>query len=373
MTQPITPNPCMQQIPAMPIPPGLIPTLPAPSQPSQKPLIENFTPDPATSHVNQLWEIKILELVYFPLTATGDTLDINVTGDVGQSLADMRAHVETTSQATKAALASGCHNTIGFRTMGRIEIHEGYPLTRGENYRPGGYNPPLVDYNTMLKRFDIASWVKDKGVNWVWVWGYHGDVVTLWESTMSSPYGNISNSDRLKELPPVADKSYTLFNFNYGRAETMALESIGHQLEAIWNYIDGRDTTDENEWGKLLFWGKFVGSDKTHMMKPVNGVYRRGWMHYAPNSAIDYDWHNPRTVASDLDDWRPEGGGTVANVSAANWNPVDDGGLAWKIKWMQGIPRANNGLTYQGKAITNWWHFIGDFDGAIKAKMKLAV
>ncbi len=45
--------------------------------------------------------------------------------------------------------------------------------------------------------------------------------------------------------------------------------------------------------------------------------------------------------------------------------------LKWFVYWMQSFPGANNGLTYQGKPLTNWWVFIGDFDNAIKNKLKL--
>jgi hypothetical protein len=38
---------------------------------------------------------------------------------------------------------------------------------------------------------------------------------------------------------------------------------------------------------------------------------------------------------------------------------------------MQNIPGASNELTYQGKPLTNWWMFIGDFDNAMTNRMKL--
>ncbi len=45
--------------------------------------------------------------------------------------------------------------------------------------------------------------------------------------------------------------------------------------------------------------------------------------------------------------------------------------LEWFTYWMQNIPGANNGLTYQGKPLVNWWVFLGDFDNAMKRKMTL--
>lgn len=34
---------------------------------------------------------------------------------------------------------------------------------------------------------------------------------------------------------------------------------------------------------------------------------------------------------------------------------------------MQNLPGMNNGLTYKGNKMRNWWAFIGDFDQAIAA------
>jgi hypothetical protein len=38
---------------------------------------------------------------------------------------------------------------------------------------------------------------------------------------------------------------------------------------------------------------------------------------------------------------------------------------------MQSLPGADNGLTYRGRPLTNWWCFIGDFDGAMRARAGL--
>jgi hypothetical protein len=356
--------------------PGGVPSPTTPTNhvmtPTQLPVLENFTPDAPKSYANQLWEVKILQLVYFPLTNDGLSIDQAITGDVGETLAIMRAHVDTQTALTIAAMEEGCHETIAYRIMGRVEIHEGYPLTYGREFRPSGYSPALVDYKAILNRFNINSWLS-QGINQVWIWGYHGDMVTLWESNLASSYGNASNSDRNKnELPIVPGKSYTVFNFNYGRGAAEAVESQTHQIEALLNFIDGRDTLPKEIWNTLLFWGYFVGSDATHRMVPRYGVYRCGWTHYCPNSLKDYEWESTRTVTSDLFDWRPEGGGATQQVNANDWSATDDGGLAWKIKWMQAIPRANNGLTFKGKDVGNWWEFVGDFDGAMKAGRKLA-
>jgi len=57
----------------------------------------------------------------------------------------------------------------------------------------------------------------------------------------------------------------------------------------------------------------------------------------------------------------------------ANWDCTNYDDLLQKITWLKAIPTLNNGLTFNGKALTNWWSFIGEFDAAMKAKPKLTV
>jgi len=45
--------------------------------------------------------------------------------------------------------------------------------------------------------------------------------------------------------------------------------------------------------------------------------------------------------------------------------------LKWKVHWMQSIPRADNGLTFKGKRLTNWWFFKGDWDYIMKNRIGL--
>jgi hypothetical protein len=114
----------------------------------------------------------------------------------------------------------------------------------------------------------------------------------------------------------------------------------------------------------LLFWGKFVGSD--HSQKIINPGC--GWAHYPPNGEHDYDWANPRYVLTDIEDWRPDGTGQKKRINCQRWN---NDSLTWFIYWMQNLPGANNGLTYQGRPLRNWWVFIGDFDTAMQNKWGL--
>ena len=112
-----------------------------------------------------------------------------------------------------------------------------------------------------------------------------------------------------------------------------------HQIEAVLRHVDHD-----------LFWNRFVGK---------TGEGRCGWAHYPPNAVRDYDWANPQYAETDLEDWRPDGSGARLWMNCRRWR-CDS--LTWFIYWMQNLPGRENGLTYQGRPLTNWWAFIGDFD-----------
>jgi hypothetical protein len=159
---------------------------------------------------------------------------------------------------------------------------------------------------------------------------------------MAGPYGDISNSDRDLHDLPVLGQTYTVYHYNYGRGPSEAVEDHIHQIEAVLRQVDPH-----------LFWDKFVGGV---------GEGRCGWAHFPPNGQRDYDWANPAYVWTDIEDWTPEGNGPRQRLNCNRWRGDS---LTWFIYWMQNLPGANNGLTYQGRPLNNWWTFIGDFDGVM--------
>lgn len=315
--------------------------------------------------------IKVFVVSYFPLKAgTADQIDPETSPEINGAYADLKAR-------TEALTKECCHNleegsrfrgyknpdakpALHYQVVGQAEFKEKIPV------RPKkGPDEPLLDYAAVMNRIDIKRLVEVEGVQEIWLWGYHGKN-GLWESNMSSPTGDISNSDRDNEDLPVLKKTYTVYHYNYGRGVGEMMENHMHQLEHVLNFADGRDTTPEDKWPELLFWGKFVGSDASH--KIVTNPARCGWTHYAPNSESDYDWANPRYVETDIEDWKPEGIGKTQKMNADRW---DRDPIKWRLYWMQAIPGLSNGLTYKGKSLRNWWSFIADWDRARKDKWEL--
>jgi hypothetical protein len=309
-------------------------------------------PTPATARTDgALWEIPVLVVHYFPVA--GDQIDRRATGDVGGSLQDLRRRTEQITGQVIDALHQGsryhaykepnAQPSLHYTVVGNIEFLEPLPT-----WPKPGHRAPMTDYNTIMQRIDARAWVEERGVKEIWLWGYHGGVIDLWESNMAGPFGDISNSDRDPHDLPVFAKTYTVYHYNYGRGPSEAVEDHMHQIEAVLRHIDHD-----------LFWNKFVG-------KPGEG--RCGWAHFPPNGERDYDWRNSKRVWTDIEDWQPDGGGRKIEINSDRWGGDS---LRWFVYWMQNLPGQDNGITYRGRPLTNWWRFIGDFDGAMKEGMKL--
>ena len=298
-----------------------------------------------------VYTIPVLVISYFPVRQ--GRINQHVTGDVGAPLDQVRRHTVNTTQQIVQALEAGstyhaykdpnAQPSLHYDVVEMSEFLEPLPT----HYKPG-HQKPMTDYHAILQRCDIRYWVEERGIQEVWLWGYHGGVLDLWESNMAGPYGDISNSDRDTHDLPVLSKTYTMYHYNYQRGASEAVEDHMHQFEAVLGFVD-----------RHLFWDKFVG-------KPGEG--RCGWSHYPPNAERDYDWANRSFVWTDIEDWRPEGSGQKQRINCTRWK-CDS--LTWFTYWMQNLPGAHNDIWYQGRRLANWWRFVGDFDAAMSARAGL--
>lgn len=314
------------------------------------------------------WTIPVLVLKYFPVTDDG-RIDRAVTGDWGETLAFTRRKTDSLTAAVIKALEAGsayhAYRDADARPSLRYEVLETIerlePLPRFE--KPG-HDRRLTDYRAIVSAHGVRRWVEERGAKEVWIWGYHGGVIDLWESNMAGPWGDISNSDRDTTDLPVLSRTYTVYHYNYQRGASEAVENHMHQLEHLLNHVDGRDVTRPAAWDTLLFWGKFVGSDSSHrIVRPGCG-----WSHIPFNGEKDYAWANRRYVETDCEDWRPDGAGNRQNLNCERWGCQS---LGWFVYWSQNIPGQASGLSYRGRPLRNWWIFVGDFDRAMREEMSL--
>ena len=314
------------------------------------------------------FEVPVVVVKFFPVK--DGRIDREHTGNVDRPLDEVRAWTDTIAEKVVYAMEEGsrfrgyknpdAQPSLDYRILKTYEFLEPTPSVPKQ-----GHKAPMPDHHAIMEKIDGRAWVEDKGVKEIWVFSYHSDKIGLWESNMAGPWGDISNSDRDPDDLPVYDKTYTLYTYNYGRGPSEAMENHIHQIEHVLNYVDGRDTQPRDKWDELLFWGKFVGSDISHkIVRPGCG-----WAHYPPNGESDYDWKNPRTVMSDIEDWKPDGSGQKRPISSDIWGGDS---YRWFVYWMQALAGKDNGLVHEGKPLNNWWIFIGDFDYAMSNKLKLA-
>lgn len=320
------------------------------------------------AEVPKQFSIPVLVLGFFP--TNGPLVDVKMTGDWGESLEKTREKTRRQTGEVIRALEEGSRfrgylnsnapPALKYTVAATREFLEPLPT-----FAKTGHKTPMTDYRRILNSVGSKDWVETQGVKEVWIWGYHGGKVDLWESNMSSPFGDASNSDQDPNDLPVHSRTYTVYHYNYQRGTSEAVEDHMHQIEAVLNHVDGRHRTPRGQWPELLFWGKFVGSDRTHkIVRPGCG-----WAHYPPNGERDYDWANPRYVETDMDDWKPDGTGRTTRMNCERWQGIS---LQWFIYWMQHLPGPENGLSFRDKPLNNWWVFIGDYDFAMQNGLKLA-
>ena len=315
--------------------------------------------------------VDVLEIAYYPLTPDGKYIDINVTGDVGGLYTSVKAHVTSVSANLADALSQGsayrgyanpaAPRDLGFHVVASLEFLTPVPSI------PSSFNPDYpkrADYATIMASFDICDYVVRRGVDEVWIWAYQGPhQLDISESKMSGPYGDISNSYRLDDMPHCG-RSYVVYTYNYGRDTDMAVEDHGHQIEAELDHLD-RD----------LFRDLFQGPNYPATL----GVAGRcGSVHNPPNARFEYDRSNPNKNPSDCLAWKPDGMGALSQISCANWGCAENGDADnptrnYMVWWMQNLPGRGNTISYQGNRLRNWWDVYFDFDGVMSKNPSLTL
>jgi uncharacterized protein (TIGR03437 family) len=364
---------------------------------AKPPEITPIDPYLATPAAGHLYQMPVVILRFLP-TADGQTIDPAHSPEIrGQRVSDVIGRVNRFDRRVKFMLEEGSRfrgykdaasrPALGYKVVQYITIYEGHPPGKKSANR-GGKPAYYVDYETIFNRFDIPRLINERGVKEVWVWENNIDAAytqaydpainrpeflrTGWESNMSSPTGDVSNSDRDNSDLPVYNRTYVVYGQNLTRTQAEAVHNHGHQLESILahaNFLQDRNTD--------LFWRKFVGQNSSGQF--ITG--RSGWTHMPLNTTEHYDYNNNTPASSDIEDWNPDNTGQKKPVSALTF-----GGIAynwplsspneqieqktesqWYVYWMQNMPGRNNNILFGSNRTSNWWHFTGDWDAALAA------
>lgn len=274
--------------------------------------------------------------------------------------------------------------SLGHRIVDQITVYEQTPPGKivGSDQGDPVWEP---DGFEIFERFDVRHAVEVLGVKEIWFWGgglsrypcfdpalhHPRDFRGGSESNMSSPLtGDISNNNRDPSDLPVYDRTCIVYGCKFRRSQAEALHDHGHQLESQFTWVNDRQDGNSD-----LFWKKWRGQDA--FGKRVTG--RCGDTHCPPNTVADCDYLNPALVWSDIEDWGPDHGGVQKLTNVDTWGnlvfarPDDLTDFSQRVEtqyytyWMMSMPGYSNGLVDGPEQITNWWQFVGDWDGALAA------
>lgn len=354
----------------------------------------------ATPITGAKWEIPVVIVSYLP-TADGRLLDVSKSPNFYTldplTLEQTEANILDIVRRKKMALEQGsrfrgysnvgAQPSLGIRVVEHINVYELLPASA----RPGVVaSTRLPDFFKVFADLGLDTLIRNRGLKQVWMVtssfdatfpSYNpavhnlADARYMFESNMSSPTtGDISNSDRFAGDLPVLSHTYVMYGINFRRSQAEAIHNVGHQLEAMFAHANQLFEGNTN-----LFWKSFVG-------QTAAGAFttgRAGWTHMPPNTITNYDYLNTATVASDIEDWRPDGSGAKKSVNVNTWGQLvyPWPGAAdfnqrveaqWYVYWMQNMPGLGNTIPRGAGMMTNWWQFVADWDAAIKAGVGLA-
>jgi hypothetical protein len=310
---------------------------------SRKPTQPNPPPD-SLNEPAQITHSRVLVIVYDPVMdpATGKTLSQQQSW---YRTADLITGFMADILQTSGGMAR-------YQIVQRVDVNEFPPKTDGFRYTPQSYmdvlrnvtaphKPQEVDYHAILAKYNIIQRVAKNEIDEVWVFGFpHAG---FYESIMGGPGAFWCNAPLLKNTD-ASKRRFVIMGFSYERYIGEMLESFGHRTESILL------KTFEKLNGDANLWSRFIRYEKV-----APGKSACGNIHFAPNSAQDYDWNNPAPVRSECYDWQlnfPNFKGDIRTVGPSEWGSGD---MRAHHKWWLGhLPKVagrRNGIH------NNWWQY----------------
>jgi hypothetical protein len=246
------------------------------------------------------------------------------------------------------------HGRAVYVVTERIEV-DGFPVKAdGFAYTPESYlagmrgkgfhQPDSVDYQELVRRFEIVRRVRDEEIDEVWLFGF--PYAGYYESIMGGPGAFWCNAPPL-DGTQAAERRFVIMGFNYERGVGEMLEDLGHRAESILTHV-------YREAGARDMFERFTRHD---VRNP--GRAEVGTIHFAPNSQRDYDWGNPHKVLSRCDTWYafPDLAGEPRLVDCNEWGGGDI--RLHHLWWFRHFPHVAGS---SGGYLNDWWSYVLDPD-----------
>ncbi len=261
---------------------------------------------------------------------------------------------------------------VRYQVAKRIELDEFPVLTDGFAYTASSFldvfqhgapphNPSGIDYNAILKRFNILQCIADGTYDEVWVMGF--PYAGLYESTMGGAGAFWCNAPALANTAECA-RRFVIMGFSYERQVGEMLHSYNHRCESImakvfncedflaWAYKPNRTPATVTRDQKLNHFQRFM---LFALIAP--GQAAVGLVHFPPNGVKDYDLGNPTMVKSECYDWLqfPNFKGDVRMISSTEWGGGDERNYqSWWLKHLPKVAGRQNGIH------NNWWQYVAN-------------
>ncbi len=259
-----------------------------------------------------------------------------------------------------------------YQIIERMELNEFPVLTDGFRYDPASYanvlkrkqppsQPEKVDYHAILNGLNILPRIASRELDEVWVFNF--PFAGFYESVMGGAGAYWCNSNPL-HFTSGFDRKFVIMGFSPERGIGEMLENFGHRAESIlskvfncqgflaWANNPLRVPAFVDPTSHLNLFQQYICFDQI-----APGKAAVGSIHYAPNSAMPYEWNNPHQVSSNCYDWVnfPRFQNDIRLVNASEWG---NGDIRQHHKWWLKHLLKVSGRT--GGIANNWWQYILD-------------
>lgn len=354
------------------LPPPIRPVRPPPAVSPLLPLPPPPPPPPVLSAAS----VRILVIHYIPFDQTGTLIDPNTP----QTFPWARAQSEKSSADQIRALinvieqGSRYHGyadpaappALDYQVMETIKRFAATP------YRANRTHKNFLDYPAVFAGLDICGRVERENLSEIWLMipPHHAGFAHP-EFMLLGPHDPPYDDWELSDTPRCA-KTYKVVTHNYDRWELMP-EVWSHMLESEFRRIDP-------ELWNLFYYPCY--SEEGYSCYPLADasqpkIARCGNIHNPPNARSEYDRINKGSSQSDCKDWKPDGLGKLSAISCADWacsygsSALDNHLTRYATWWMQNIPGWDNGKSYRGSLLRNWWDAHARYDEYVAGKWKL--